>query len=387
MTRRRMGSITALPNGRYLARVRRGTASDGTRRCMSRTCDTYEQAEIACAAMAAEMGASLAAADTLTLAQYYRGVFRGAPSSRGTTRSKGTLRDYDGQMERFVLPRIGDRPLSRLTHAEIKAAVLSSTEPAKCKRTLRAVLNAAYADELMDERPMQRRIVTPQRKRPQAPAWGAPEVLSAMEAMREEPPWLECYLILGLSGLRLEESLGARPMDVRAERVYDFATGGTVDTVTVSVEQTYTDDDGLKAGAKNAFSVRSVPVFVPERGRLLELLTAMRPDDPGAAAVWASGRLVPVSGRALSKAWAAALDRHGIRRIPPDMLRHTSETLMQAADLPDTLVSRLHGHTDLRTDYRHYMRPGAAEAERAAQAVGGLIPRISQAQARTGRTG
>ena len=33
------------------------------------------------------------------------------------------------------------------------------------------------------------------------------------------------------------------------------------------------------------------------------------------------------------------------------MLRHTSETLMQRAGLPDTLVSRMHGHTELQTDY------------------------------------
>ena len=42
-----------------------------------------------------------------------------------------------------------------------------------------------------------------------------------------------------------------------------------------------------------------------------------------------------------------------IRRIPPDMLRHTSETLLQAAGLQDPLVSRLHGHTELKTCYAH----------------------------------
>lgn len=389
MPRRKIGSITALPNGRYLCRVQRGTRSDGTARVASKTVDTREEAEIACAQMAAELGGSLAAADNLTLAQYYYGVFRDAPSSRGTVRSKGTLRDYDGQMERFVLPAIGDRPISGLTHAEIKAAVLSSTEPAKCKRTLRAVLNAAYADELIDEKPMQRRIVTPQRKRQQIAAWSAPEVAAAMEAMREEPAWMECYLVLGLSGLRLEESLGIRPVDVRAERVYDFATGGYVDTVTVQVCRTYTDDDGLKEGAKNSFSLRTVPVFVPERERLLDLLTSMRPEDPTAAEEWAHSRIVPLGGRALAKAWAAALDRRGLRRIPPDMLRHTSETMMQAADLPDTLVSRLHGHATLATDYRNYMRPGAAEAERAARAVSDLVPVrcISEGSAPTGETG
>ena len=70
-----------------------------------------------------------------------------------------------------------------------------------------------------------------------------------------------------------------------------------------------------------------------------------------------------------ARVWRSELERAGLRYIPPDMLRHTSETLMQAARLPDTLVSRLHGHTDLQTDYRHYLRPGAEQAEDAARAV------------------
>ena len=64
--------------------------------------------------------------------------------------------------------------------------------------------------------------------------------------------------------------------------------------------------------------------------------------------------------------------------IPPDILRHTSETLMQAAGLPETLVSRLHGHTDLRTDYKHYMRPDISAAETAAQEVHKLLPETAR---------
>ena len=39
-----------------------------------------------------------------------------------------------------------------------------------------------------------------------------------------------------------------------------------------------------------------------------------------------------------------------------------------------TLVSRMHGHTELQTDYRHYMRPDVAAAESAAQAVERALP-------------
>lgn len=46
----------------------------------------------------------------------------------------------------------------------------------------------------------------------------------------------------------------------------------------------------------------------------------------------------------------------------------------KAAGVQDTLVSRLHGHTELKTDYRHYMRPGIEAAERAAQEVHKIMP-------------
>ena len=110
-------------------------------------------------------------------------------------------------------------------------------------------------------------------------------------------------------------------------------------------------------------------MLVAGRPRLLALLGEARPADPEEAAAWASSRIVPWGGNWFARVWRSELERAGLRYIPPDMLRHTSETLMQAAKLPDTLVSRLHGHTDLQTDYRHYLRPGADQAEDAARAV------------------
>lgn len=64
---------------------------------------------------------------------------------------------------------------------------------------------------------------------------------------------------------------------------------------------------------------------------------------------WSEGRIVPYGNSALYKRW-------------------------KAAGVQDTLVSRLHGHTELKTDYRHYMRPGIEAAERAAQEVHKIMP-------------
>lgn len=121
--------------------------------------------------------------------------------------------------------------------------------------------------------------------------------------------------------------------------------------------------------------MRERPAIVAGRDRLLAIVAATRPDpgDPAAVDAWRRSRLVPLRGDTLYKRWKAELEALGLRFIPPDMLRHTSETLMQAAGLPDTVTSRFHGHEELKTDYGNYMRPGAATMEDAARKVHRLL--------------
>lgn len=368
------GSYRELSPGVWEVRASLGRRADGKRRAVSRTVHgTEADVSVAAVRIMAELGSCPSVGDSVTLEQYYRGVFRLAPSNRGTTRSAATLAQYDSQMERNVLPFIGDVPLSALTHGRVKAVVLASSAPALTKRTLRAVMRAAYDDGLIDERPFERRIVTPQARRPQRAPWTAREASAALAAMRGRP--LEAYLILGLSGLREEEALGISPADIVPQATFDIVTGTEVRTLTLVVRRRYTDADGLVDGAKNDASIRERPAIVAGRERLLEIVAATRPDpsDPAAVAAWRESRLVTMRNDALYRLWRSELEALGLRFIPPDMLRHTSETLMQAAGLPDTVTSRFHGHAVLKTDYANYMRPGAATMEDAARKVHKLM--------------
>lgn len=379
--RRRAGSYREVRPGVWQVRASKGRRADGTRRTVSRTVEgTERDAEIEAARLVAEMGNAANLGESITLEQYYWGMFRKSDSNRGRPRSEATLKQYDSQMKRNILPRLGGMPLSKITHGDVKAAVLGSTAPALSKRTLRAVLLAAYDDELMDERPFQRRITTPQRKKEQRAPWTAQEAVAALSAMRGRP--MEAYLILGLSGLREEEALGISPADVVPQATYDIATGTEVRTLTLVVHRKYTDADGLLDETKNDASVRERPAIVAGRDRLLEIVAEGRPvRAPGTTdarwaaqlAAWRASRLVPLRNDQVYRLWRSELDALGLRFIPPDMLRHTSETLMQAAGLPDTVTSRFHGHAELKTDYGNYMRPGAATMEDAARKVHKLM--------------
>lgn len=370
------GSITLACDGVYRVRVSKGFRSDGKRRTVNRTVHgTREDAERECIRIAYEMGRSSAMGESLTLSQYYYAIFREGESNRGKPRSAATLRGYDSQMERSVLPKIGDRPISAITHDEVRSVVRSASAPRKCKETLRTVLRCAYDDGFIDEPPMQRRIVTARERRPQEVPWDPMEAAGALAAFRDSgQPMLEAYLILGLSGLRTEEALAVSPADVARQETLDFETGETVATLTVAIRNTYTYDDGFREGTKTDFSARMMPVIVAGRDRLMQIIAQSRPERREEIPSWVSGRIVDLTYNQLLNRWRRALPKLGLRYIPPDMLRHTSETMMQASMLPDTLVSRLHGHTDLRTDYAHYMRPGLAQAEMAAREVHKIMP-------------
>lgn len=69
---------------------------------------------------------------------------------------------------------------------------------------------------------------------------------------------------------------------------------------------------------------------------------------------WRKSRLFPCSGQFLYLQWKNALNAAGLRYIPPSELRHTSESLQLAANVPNTAVMKIHGHSEFRTDYKYY---------------------------------
>lgn len=361
---RQIGHVEWVAPGEAWLRVERGTNADGSRRIRrERFIGTEEEARARCAAIAVEMGREPSRFDGMTLATFYFAVFRGSDSVRGTPRSANTLRWYDECM-RPVLARIGGRPVASLTHAEVAETVRSCGSPHNAKVTLRAVLRSAYDHGLLDEMPMTRRIPTHRERKPQEEPWSRHEVTLALS--RIDRPDLMAYAVLGLSGLRMEEALGARPRDLHETTTYDYATGDSVDTMTVTVARTYTDRGGWAEETKNPQSRRVVPVFFEGRGLLRDYVASL-PHDEG----WVDERLIPQRGDALYRKWRRMCERCGLRTIPPSMLRHTSDTLMLSSGVDPELNAKMHGRTDPATAYRHYYRPGLGLQEEAARMVGG----------------
>lgn len=379
MAKAKVGYIRPRSGG-WAVEVQRGVNPDGTPRTAYATVrGTRRDAEIQASLMAQRMGRSVPEGDTMTLREYFERVFPTKPSVRGTPRCNATMRRYRDDM-RYPLSVIGDRPLNRLRHAEIAQAVQGSPSPKNCKASLRAVLRSAYDDELMDEMPFSRRVPTHREKRVQAQPWSRFEVASFFKAVDSTPldpledrDSLELYAILGLCGLSKSEALGIRPMDIREESAYSFATGEEVRTVTVTVAMTYTDADGFKAWAKNDHRHRTVPVPPVFRERLKRLVSVSRARWEGGASDWAGSRLVGKRGDNLTAAWRRLLTRLGVRYIPPNMLRHTTDTLAITAGVPGDLNDKMHGRSEHTSTYSNYFRPDLGAMDDAARAISDAI--------------
>lgn len=364
MPRGRLGSISKLAEGKFRIRVQRGRKLDGSPNVHDETYyGTEEQAKLRAAQIARDMGRRVQSAD-LTLAEYYYNVFRPGQSVRGKQRAANTLEMYDSQMERNVLPLLGSVYLNDLTHAMIRNCVLQASSPSGTKTVLRAVLRAAYDDELLQEKPFDRRITTSAQSRPKHAPWSRFEVSQALQLFQGQDEELEAYLILGLSGLSKEEVLGVRPCDIIRQSVYSYVTGEQVETLVVNVSQAYTDLGGV-SDLKNEHRERIVPVLAPSRTRL-EYLVPRLQQDP-------LERLICCRGDVLYKRWKAQLKRLDLRYIPPKLLRHTSDTLALASGVSSDLNDKMHGRTQSQTTYANYFRPDLGLMEHASAQIGAIL--------------
>nr|WP_157885828.1 hypothetical protein [Parolsenella massiliensis] len=339
---------------------------------------TRQEAEARRVALMQEVGGVETASDAaMTLSDYYWGIFRDKPSVRGTRRAEATTRWYDDAMRRYVLPALGDVRLRDVTHAMVRRAIYAAGSPANCKRTLSAVLRSAYDDGLLEERPLDRRVPVHRDRRPQELPWSRFEAMAALEAAREAPADIELYCVLGLSGLRKEECLGVRPVDIREQSTYSVVTGEEVRTMTVSVCKRFTDADGWVDGAKNEFSVRTVPVLEAGRDRVRARLAELRAaaEAEGRVDEWAAGRLIPFTSSGYLRRWKRWCESAGLRPIPTNMLRHTSDTLMLTAGVGQDLSDRMHGRTEHTSTYGSYFRPDVAMMEEASRKVSDVLRR------------
>lgn len=371
--RRRIGHVQELSSGRFRAIIERGTKADGSRRVMSKTLDTRDQADGWLLAQAVELGSREDLGAGITLAQVWESY-----KTRDDLARK-TLKSYQWLMESIWIPRFGDMDVSALRAQDVQGVIdtLSYGNAQHAKAALSSVLTYAHRVGVLDKHPLSGyRFSYPKNdvdidddEDPFAAiddrrdVWDVSTVLRCFELIRGlplEPAWLAC---VG-AGLRVEEALALRRRDIRRVAV------GLREVTQLAVHAARTQLDERKS-TKTRQSVRVVAMLEPFGARLWEIASDISDK---------SALLCPVSAVNQNKRWKGYFDApptskhtpkdagfvhkgrlHELPYLPLSKMRNTHITIMSEAGLSDSVNALLHGHSQM-VERKHYLSPDLTRA-------------------------
>lgn len=368
MARSKLGSKRQLPNGKWLARCSGGYRADGSRRTTAHVLETEHEADLWIIAKSVELNRRPDVEAGITVGDLWEAyrIVRLPQLARTTQDSYGQV------MRGVVLPSLGDRDATTLSHADIQRMLDGQRRSMaqKARTTLSSVLTWAVRTGMICENVMRRADFT----MPIDPAgtdfdvdpfaaiegardvWDAVTVIRCFGMIRGlplEPVWLCC---VG-AGLRVEEAMALRPVDVRRVKV----AGTPVTQLAIHAATTRVEE---RKATKTRRSMRIVTMLEPFGERYAELVSAC------------AGRDAPVcelSASRQNKAWRSYFDEppeyhkrmsegrkvrgrlHGLPYVPLSRMRATHATLMQEAGVLDSLNAAMHGHSE-RVSRDHYLR-------------------------------
>jgi hypothetical protein len=397
--RRHIGSVRQLPNGRWLARISRGTRADGKRRSPSKVFDTKQEAESWLQAMAVQLDERPDLGAGVTLQQLWE-LYK---KLRLPELAKTTQVTYKQRMA-HVLEVMGDADISTITHSQAQRMYDTMT-PSVAKRTntvLGAVLTFAVRRGLLDTSPLYKAPFrygeTGRFAAPDSDVWDD-DPFAAIEGVRDvwdartailcmdrirglvlEPIYLAC---VG-AGLRVEEAFALRKMDVRRivagyDEVPMEREDGTVSVELVpamvtqlAVHHATTREESRKA-TKTVNGSGIVPMLEPFGERLWEIVSELPSRDSPICKLSAARQNKTWRGyfAAPPKQWHNRMsDERKVQGrlhdpmlpyIPLSRMRATHTTIVQQAGVLDSINQSMHRNTGA-VQQRHYMRPDTTEA-------------------------
>jgi integrase len=292
-----------------------------------------------------------------------------------------TLGGYRHNVRAYILPRLGNIPLQRLTTARVSAFYgelvasggqhgrpLSPKTVRYVHTTLRRALRDAVADGLV-VRNVAAQARPPRARRVEMHTWTAEQVGTFLASAREDrlyPAWL----LLATLGLRRGELLGLRWADVNQT------------TGRIAIRHTLVMVDGKPAMAepKTAKGRRSL-TLAPD---VLEVLRAHRARqaaerlslgagyvDSGLVITTEDGR--PMHPETLSGLFVRQAKQAGLPPIRLHDLRHSVASILLAAGTHPKVVSELLGHSSIGLTLDTYSHVIPSLAEEAAGVIAAAV--------------
>ena len=315
------------------------------------------------------------AAKIVTLRQYGEKVFMPAKT---LTATENTRASFQGNLDKWVYPAIGDIKLPEITSAQISALLLDMQGKGKAHATvvkvytiLNSLFKMAYLSDMIARNPMDKVERPKPRKdeiKPQtAQAYTAQEVRDILTALEGEPlKWRAFIHLLIDTGVRRGEALAVQWEDI------DFQEN----TILICRNLCYTPDKGIYLDTPKNGRCRMVDVGEDT----LQLLKQIR-EQQGAGGKYIftqDNSLDPMHPTSPTHYFRQFSKRNGIKDFHPHKLRHTFASVAITAGADVVSVSETLGHSDTAVTLRMYTHANDESRRRASRIFRDAIQKDTQ---------
>jgi integrase len=298
---------------------------------------------------------------TMTLSEFVRTEWKpNAPLEL----KKSSMRIYSYQLEKHILPTLGELPLRDFGIAQTKACLSNLKQKGYATSTLRSVRNtfatvfrSAAERGYLEKNPAHGVVIREGDSKKERRFYSADQVRMLLSVLTE--PCASVVAVAVLTGMRIGEILALR------WKRFDLLGA------TLEVAENYSS--GEFGSPKTRSSRRVIPVSSALR-RVLETHRArMNPASPEEL-VFQTPKGTPLSDKNLyNRELAPACDRIGLPRVSWHSFRHTHQTLLHDSGASLKTSQELLGHSDLETTLNVYTHTVPDSQRTAVERVAGVL--------------
>ena len=317
------------------------------------------------------------AAKIQTLKKFGEEVFMPA---KAVTMSENGRCAYQGNLDRWIYPALGELKMPDITPANISALLLSMQSQGKAHATcvkvytiLHSLFKMAYMSDVVPINPMDK-VERPkprknELKEKDVEAYTIEEVQRIFAPLENEPlKWRALLRLLIDTGIRRGECCGLRWQDV------DFKAN----TITISGNLCYTPQKGIYLDTPKSGKVRTIDVD-PE---IISLLHELRQEQAShAISIYVftqPNSPEPMHPQSPARYMQKFSKKYGVPNLHPHKLRHTfaSIAITNGADVAS--VSEKLGHSDKAVTLRMYTHADQESMKRASQIFRNALKKAGQ---------
>ena len=317
------------------------------------------------------------AAQILTLRQYVDRVFMPTIT---VTSTETTRTSYQGNLNKWILPTLGDTKLPEITSAQLTALLVDMQKQKKAHATvvkvytiLNSLFKMAHLSDMIDQNPMDK-VQRPkprkdEAKPAEAEAYTPQEMQAIFAALDGEPLKWRCFVrLLVDTGVRRGEACALQWKDI------DLKAG----TALIHQNLCYTPSKGVYLEKPKTGKSRTVYLGDETINLLRQLRNQQAAKAVSSFVFTQDGSPEPIHPTSPTHYFRQFAKRHNIQGFHPHKLRHSFASLAITAGADVASVSEVLGHSDKSITLRMYTHADDESRRRAAQIVQEAIKKAGQ---------